>query len=453
MKSDSTATWWPCRQHESKPATTLERDSAAAGNPARRGFPASGESGISQRFRVVLLCTLVFLTSTNALGQTAPGTIITNQAHATYLDPRGDLLTMQSNQIDISTVAIRTHAAPAFTRVTASGSGNPVGPTLCAAGGGAFQALPDPVLLGATTIDPNQPQTLAPTGMYNAGEPLFTTLSDFDQNRDPGVRENVDITISSAPPGDRETLRLTETAVNSGLFAGYLQTATGSATPDDCVLQVATDSDVIAFYQDPDDHTDSSSAVAVVDPLSIVFDAGTGNAVGGAVVTIVDAATGAPAVVYGSDGVSSFPSTVTSGGSVSYSGGLVYEFPAGGYRFPVLPAGDYRIEIEPPAGYAGLSTLDMGVLQGLPGAPFELDSGSFGEPFTVDGSRTFRRDLPLDPNASLLYLQKTTGTTVASPGDFVPYTLRIENSSAVVQAEVTVTDWLPAGFRLMAGST
>ena len=56
-------------------------------------------------------------------------------------------------------------------------------------------------------------------------------------------------------------------------------------------------------------------------------------------------------------------------------------------------------------------------------------------------------------SASLLYLQKTTGITVASPGDFVPYTLRIENSSAVVQTAITVTDWLPAGFRLMPGST
>ncbi len=423
MKSDSTATatWWPCRQHESKPATTLERDSAAAGNTA------------SQRFRVVLLCALAFLTSTNAFAQTAPGTTITNQASAAYLDPRGDLLTIPSNQIDINTVAIRTLATLTFTRVTASGSGVPVGPTSCAASGGAFQVLPDPVLLGAVTIDPNQPQTLAPTGMYNAGEPLFVTLSDLDQNQDPGVRD--------------------ETAVDSGLFAGYLQTATGSPTPDDCVLQVATDSDVTGFYQDPDDLTDSSSAAAVVDPLSIVFDSGSGNSVDGAVITIVDAVSGAPAVVYGSDGVSSFPSTVTSGGSVSDSSGQVYEFPVGGFRFPVLPAGDYRIEIEPPAGYTGLSTLDMGVLQGLPGAPFVLDSGSFGDPFTVDDSRTFRRDLPLDPGASVLYLQKAAGTAIASPGDFVPYTLRIENSSAVVQTQVTVSDWLPAGFRLMPGST
>ena len=455
MKSDSTATatWWPCRQHESKPATTLERDSAAAGNTARRGLPASGDPGISQRLRVVLLCALAFLSSPNALGQTAPGTIITNQARAAYLDPRGDLLTIQSNQVDVSTVAIRTLATLTFTRVTASGSGVPVGPTSCAAGGGAFQTLPDPVLLGAVTIDPNQPHTLAPTGMYNAGEALFVTLSDLDQNQDPGVRETVDVTISSAAPGDSETLRLTETAADSGLFAGYLQTVTGPAIPGDCLLQVATDSDVTAFYQDPEDLTDSSSAAAVVDPLSIVFDSGSGNAIDGAIVTIVDAVSGAPAVVYGSDGLSSLPSTVTSGGSASDSSGQVYEFPAGGFRFPVLPAGDYRIEIQPPAGYIGLSTLDMGVLQGLPGAPFVLDGGSFGETFTVDDSRTFRRDLPLDPEASLLYLQKTAGVSAASPGDFVPYTLRIENLSAVVQTQVTVTDWLPAGFRLMPGST
>ena len=255
------------------------------------------------------MCALVFLNGTNALGQTAPDTIITNQAHATYLDPRGDLLTIQSNQIDISTVAIRSPATLEFTRVTASGSGVPVGPTLCAAGGGAFQPLPDPILLDAVTIDPNQPQTLAATGMYSAGEPVFVTLTDLDQNQDPGVRETIDVTISSAPPGDSETLRLTETAVDSGLFAGYLQTATGSATPDDCVLQVVTNSDLTAFYQDPDDLGDTASAAAVVDPLSIVFDSGSGNVVDGAVVTIVDAVTGAPAVVYGADGVSSFPAT------------------------------------------------------------------------------------------------------------------------------------------------
>ncbi|MDH3303713.1 MAG: OmpA family protein [Gammaproteobacteria bacterium] len=391
--------------------------------------------------------------NTTAFGQTAPDTIITNQAQASYIDPAGNPVTIESNQIDVTTVAIRTLATVTFTRVTASGSGFPVGPTSCAASGGTFQTLPDPVLLGAGAIDPDQPQTLAPTGMYNAGEALFVTLSDLDQNQDPGVRETVEVTIGSAPPGDSETLRLTETDIDSGLFSGYVQTATGPATPGDCILQVSTDTEVTAFYQDPDDLTDSSSAAAIVDPLSIVFDSGSGNAVDGAIVTIIDAVSGAPAVVYGSDGVSSYPSTVTSGGSVSDSSGRVYEFPNGGYRFPVIPAGDYRIEIEPPPGYMGLSTLDMNVLQGLPGAPFVLDGGSFGETFTVDDSRTFRRDLPLDPDASLLYLQKTASVPAASPGDFVPYTLRIENSSAVVQTEVTVTDLLPAGFRLMPGST
>ncbi|MDH3433900.1 MAG: OmpA family protein, partial [Gammaproteobacteria bacterium] len=123
------------------------------------------------------------------------------------------------------------------------------------------------------------------------------------------------------------------------------------------------------------------------------------------------------------------------------------------YRFPVVPEGDYRIEVDPPPGYFGLSQLGISVLQSLPGAPFTLDAGSFGAAFTVDNTLAINLDLPLDPEASLLYLQKTVGSTTASPGDFVQYTLRIENTSAVVQTRITVTDLLPVGFRLMPGST
>ncbi|MDH3374294.1 MAG: OmpA family protein, partial [Gammaproteobacteria bacterium] len=401
----------------------------------------------------LLLWILALLPTGNALGQTAPGTIIGNQAGISYVDPTGTPITVPSNPVNIITVATRTVATLTFHRVTASGTGVPVGPTACAMGGGAFMPLPDPVLLGAVTIDPNQPQTLTPSGLYHAGEPAFITLSDLDQNLDSGVRETIEVTISSAPPGDAETLRLTETAVDSGVFAGYVQTASGAPTPGDCLLQVIGDSDVNGFYQDPNDAVDTAEDQAVVDPMNIVFDSGTGATIDGATVRLVDAMTGAPAIVYGADGTSSFPASITSGGSVSDSSGQPYNFPPGGYRFPVVPEGDYRIEVDPPPGYFGLSQLGISVLQSLPGAPFALDTGSFGAEFAVDNTLAINLDLPLDPEASLLFLQKTVGSTTASPGDFVQYTLRIENTSAVVQTQITVTDLLPVGFRLVPGST
>ena len=387
------------------------------------------------------------------LGQSAAGTRIVNQASTSYTDPTGNPVTVQSNPVEIVTVATRTLATLTFNRITASGSCMPVGPTACAQNAGPFVTLPDPVLLGGASIDPSQPQNLEPSDLYHAGEPLFVTLSDLDQNLDPGVRETIDVTIESVPPGDTETLRLTETGIDSGLFAGYIQTAEGSATPGDCLLQVVDDSNVSGFYQDPNDAVDSDDAQAIVDPTNIVFDAGTGNPVDGATIRLVDAVTGAPAIVYGADGTSSFPASITSGGSVSDASGQVYDFPPGGYRFPVVPEGEYRIEIDPPTGYLGLSQLSIGVLQGLPGAPYALDTGSFGATFAVDNTLAINLDLPLDPEESVLYLQKTTGVTVAGPGDFVPYTLRIENTGVLVQTRVTIADVLPVGFRLVPGST
>jgi len=405
------------------------------------------------RNRRVLLWIFAILFTGSASGQTAPGTIIPNQAQASYIDPGGTPVTVLSNQIDITTVPAPTLATLTFHRVTASGSGIPLGPTACSPGGGAFVPLPDPVLLGGVIIDPNQPHTLTPTGLYHAGEPLFVTLSDLDQNSDPGIRETVDVTISSAPGGDAETLRLTETADDSGLFAGYIQTGTGPPASDDCTLQVVDDGNLNGFYQDPNDVADSDQAQAIVDPLNLVFDSGTGDPVNGVTIRLVDALSGTPAIVYGADGTSSFPASITSGGSISDSSGQTYDFPPGGYRFPVVPAGDYRIEVDPPPSHTGFSNIGFSVLQGLPGAPFALGTGSTGAVFTVDPTLAFTLDLPVDPATSLLYLQKSTGSVAAGPGDFVQYSLQIENTSAVVQTEITIADLLPVGFRLMPGST
>ena len=50
----------------------------------------------------------------------------------------------------------------------------------------------------------------------------------------------------------------------------------------------------------------------------------------GASVTLIDTATGLPAVVFGDDGASVFPATVISGGTAVDSGGHQYDFPPGG---------------------------------------------------------------------------------------------------------------------------
>ena len=124
-------------------------------------------------------------------------------------------------------------------------------------------------------------------------------------------------TTASRYATSSETVRLSETGPNSGVFAGYLPTAGGAAAIDDCVLQGAPKSSVAVTYTDPGDAGDSAQAVAALDPVQRVFESRTGTAINGALVELVHASSGLPATVYGNDGVSEFPSAIEAGGIVT----------------------------------------------------------------------------------------------------------------------------------------
>jgi len=421
----------------------------------RRGFLAYWRARISgPHWAAPLLIWLAVWLSAPAFGQTAAGTVIANQATLNYIDPSGSPVTVLSNQFNITTVVARSNATLDIVRVVnPPGTALSVGPTACAQGG-VFVPLPDPVLLGGLVIDPAQPQVLASGMYYHAGEPIFVRLQDIDQNLDMAVRETALVTLNATPPADTEVIRLTETAVNSGLFAGYIQTGSGPAAPGDCILQVAQNGSFNANYQDPADATDNAGDAALVDPFGMVFDSSLGNAIDGATVRLVVDSTGLPATVFGDDGVSTFPSEVISGGSATDSSGTVYTFSPGGFRFPLVSPDDYRFIVVPPPGYLGPSTVSIPALQTLPGAPFALGSGSFGNVFTVDADLAVSLDVPLDPSAPALFLQKTTTTTVAGPGDFIQFALAVENTSpSGTITTVGITDVLPPGFRYIDGST
>src|SRR6185295_5282696 len=167
------------------------------------------------------------------------------------------------------------------------------------------------------------------------------------------------------------------------------------------------------------------------------------------------AATGAPAMVRGDDGVSTFPSEIISGSTVTDSAGTSYVFAAGTFRFPIVNApGNYRLELTPSPSHRFPSTADPAVLQTLPTAPFTLNAGSFAAAYVVAAPSEANIDLPVDPTGTRLFLQKATLTTLASPGDFVQYTLMLENPGTSGTITAThITDILPAGLRYQAGST
>ncbi len=384
-----------------------------------------------------------------------PGAVISNQASLDYLNLTGQPTTVLSNEVSVVTAVVRSPASVEWTRVVGGGAGTyqeSVGPAACFQGG-AFVALADPTLVGGSTIDPTLAQDVDPTSAYNIGEAAFIRLQDSDQNLDYQVIDYAVVTVSNVASGDSESIRLSETGLDTGIFSGYVPLGSGVANPGDCVLQGLPGSAILVDYTDPADNTDTAQAGAQLDPVQRVFESRTGTVVSGSTIEIVDAVTGLPATVYGNDGVSQFPSAIVSGGTATDSGGTSYVFGPGEYRFPVVPDGDYRLVVTPPPEYSAPSLASISDLQNLPGAPYLLSPASFGNAFTKSGELSIAIDIPVDPQASALFLQKRTMSTVAAPGDFVRYELVLENSSATgVANNITIVDQLPANVRFVPGS-
>lgn len=430
--------------------------------PERRGggdrkIPAASCAFL--RVAIAALCSLfvgLLATTVHAQAVTPPGTQIRNYADLRFDRAPGLTGNLRSNEVVTVVAPSRSRAAIQFVRTTSSGSGSPStsGPTACFSGG-SYQPLANPVLIGGQALDPTQPVPMAATGMFHGGEPFFIHVTDRDRNRDAGALDVVDIRVHSTATGDSEVLRLTETGPNTGEFVGYVPSAVGPAVANDCVLQVARASDVTTDYVDPLDVTDAVADTAALDPVGLVFSSQTGVAINGARVRIVDAATGQPVTVYGDDGISVFPSEVVAGGQATDSGGALYTFAPGSFRFPVVAnAGMYRLIVEAPASFAFPSTVGISQLQLLAGAPFTLNAGSFGNAYRVGSPPAANIDVPLDPTGTALIVDKTTPTAVAAVGDFVQYNLSLENSGANgAFPAVTTVDTLPVGTRYVRGST
>ncbi len=313
---------------------------------------------------------------------------------------------------------------------------------------GPFVPMPPITSSGGTAVNLSAPVGLLPNNLFRTGEPVFLHVTDLDQNLDPAVVESVNLRIFVPATGDVESLILMETGTDTGTFLGPIMLASPPPVGGDCTLTTDEDQEILATYFDASDPSDSSMSTALVDPYGEVFDSSTGDPIDGAEVTIINTSTGLPATVYGNDGVSSYPATVTSGGSATDSGGGVYDFPPGQYRFPYLLPGNYRLQVVPPGGYRAPSTVPTTQLQSLPGAPYAIVPGSRSENFNLPTGPAMRVDLPLDPTLEGLFVQKSASKTEVEVGEFVQYRVQVDNEAESAHASnVTLVDTLPVGFR------
>lgn len=315
-----------------------------------------------------------------------------------------------------------------------------------------------PAVITFMQLDPVTGQ-LIPADVYHAGQNVWIQVEDGDQNMDPYTVETVSITLTT-PAGDTndsETMTLVETGPNTGVFTVMIPSQGGAvgtaAIQNDGIIEVADGTQMSALYTDRFDNTDTTAAAALVDPFGVIFDAYTGTPINGVVITIWDLNTNAPAAVFGDDGVSAYPATVTTGGTVTDASGKVYQLKPGNYRFPYVQPSNYQFRISPIGGYAFPSGVPTAQLQLLAGAPYAITVGSRGEAFIINPGPALHIDIPMDPKLTSLFLQKSASKSLVAIGDGVGYSISIENPNPLADVTLTtVNDTLPVGLRYVSGS-
>lgn len=383
--------------------------------------------------------------------------IISNTAQAEW-DSGSERLSRPSNTVDL--VVDRTTPPPATLEVFHFSSGPGGTPTnlpqtMCASNSG-----PRPVNLnGAFSQYSSNPAPIVPTTAIRAGEPLILRVNSAAQNTNPGAIDSFEATISTQN-GDRERVTMTETAANSGIFLAVVNTAATPATPivGDCILTVRPGDELDIDLGNTQTGTRIATAAVdiLIDPFGVTFDSGDGAPVSGTRVTIVDAATGAPAQVFGDDGFSSFPSSILTGSTVTDGSGASYVFGTGDYRFPFLRPGTYRLIIEPPSPYTVPSVAtpaEIALLTRPDGGPFIIGPASYGGILTLSDPAPVRIDVPMDRPGGQLDLRKSTSTVTAMPGDVVQYRIEVRSTDRTrATGPVTITDILPNSIRLRLNS-
>jgi uncharacterized repeat protein (TIGR01451 family) len=443
------------------------RPDDAIRTPARLAQVPFRSRGRIGRFGKALVCLCLALSLSPAgwadttPPPTPPGTIIHNNPVLTWDGLQGTPDTGPTDAgvvtkiVDTQTpvIAPRTPSTVGFLTWAPGSALLLAGPTGCSSDGTTFNPLPAPVSAQGHTLDPTQPQPLGPAQMYYPGDPVFISVTDRDQNINANLRENVLANVSVSGSNQAVTVRLTETGTDTGIFTGYALTAKAGAATHACTLALGANQQLQLSYTDILDPSDTSIAHAQVDPYNVVFDSITGKPIDNARIALVDADSGAAAQVTGRDGISSFPSTVTSGQDATDSSGAAYSATAGSFLLPQVAPGHYRLQVTPPPGYRYASTVQTAALQALPGAPYALGPASFGKAFVLDKSQPVGFDIPLDPVSTGLFVQKTASATSAAVGDMLQFTVTVENTDKSLTAQgVYVLDTLPQGFRYVHGS-
>ncbi len=392
---------------------------------------------------MALLMAVLLLVAPGARAQT-----IVNTAAAQWTQ-QGQSQTVTSNTVSFD-VAVAPVKLDTYVQTATGGTPLSFNPSNC---GGTTIQVPGGLPSGTSVASLEQAQTI------RIGGTLFFRLISAGGNTDPAKVDSMTAVLSTTS-GDRETITIYETAPNSGVFIGAMPTSAIPPQPvsGDCRLSVAPgDKIAIECLRTGSDAVIAEARVDILaDPFGLFFDSEDGSPVNGVRVTLVDAVTGAPARVLADDGVTLWPSTVTSGSAITDGAGNLWPMLPGEYRFPLAALGQYRLVVEPPAPYSAPSKATPGQLAGLTrptGAPMIIVPASFGNSLALTSPSPVRVDVPLDRPPVSVALTKTVSRPTALPGEMVFYTVTARNPDTLkVKRAVSLVDTPSALLRLRQDS-
>lgn len=378
------------------------------------------------RLVIQIILGAVALLSLNA------GAAIVNQASASYANPAGNDVTVQSNVVRA--------------------------------------AQPDTITYYTSASFSSVARATRTSGA------LYVQIDAPGCNANAAAAEVIVVTITSQLTGDSEQFSAMETEPDSGVFRisataedrRAVQAAANAATAtasDDVEVDgrgrisgasnngAAQTEDGSSIEVLPKDVLTASvngcgsgpiSTNILVDPIGIVYDSKTNQPIPGATVTLIDVTgagnggnPGGPAVVFDVDGVTRMPST-----DITDAGGM--------YHFPLVAPSLYRLVVIPTTNYGFPSKVKPG---DLPVGRETNLYGSYGGEFTVSqASGVVTIDVPLDPIPGVLYLEKNASRAQLEVGDVLDYTIRAFNTAEQELTGVVVEDTLPAGFSLVPGT-
>ena len=319
-----------------------------------------------------------------------------------------------------------------------------------------------PLVTGSNTVVLPLPARAAKIAFYTStsyltpaiqnltGSPLFVQVDAAACNSSSTQINTAPVTLVSQLTGDTESFTAVETGVNTGLFRILPNVPTANAAfhvvaSGDGILEVLRDDVVSATITACGSISVSATTTLLIDPSGVVYDSKTNQPVAGVTVQLIDVTgagnggkAGSAATVFMPDGAPAPSQVVT--------------LADGSFAFPLVAPSTYKLMLGTLVGYTFPSKLPAAL---QPAGRLIDAQGSYGKQFIIASTdrAPVRFDVPLDAGATGgLFIQKTANKTTAEIGDFVDYSVKFNNVTAVRLPATVVNDSLPAGFAYVRGT-